>query len=162
ERDRVVATEHEYLTSALTSATNELTAAKALAKQAGETSDWAAQAEAHDAIADARTRINQLQNAIAGLDQQMKEAEARRKQPPPQNGPVDVNDAIDQNQALLPKERQYLKTHPELVLDKGLNDELSVAHNRALRQGIRRGSDAYFTFLDDFLGFKEAPKPAQK
>jgi len=163
ERDRVIATEHEYLSSALTSAQNELAAAKIMAKQAGTDADWGAQAEAHDAIADARNRINQLQNALAGLNQQIEENKEARKAPPPQqNGPTNVNDAIDQNTNLLPREREYLKAHPELVMDKGLNDELSVAHNRAMRQGVRRGSDGYFSFLDEFLGYKTPAKASER
>lgn len=155
-RQNSTATEHEYLSSSLVAAQNELAAAKAAAKAAGEAGDFTAQAEAHDRIADARSKINQYEPALATLEHQIKTA------PPPQpqqQVSPDVNDAIDQNANLLPRERDYLKSHPELVIDTQLNNELSVAHNRALRQGIKRGTDQYFSYMDEFLGYKEAAKP---
>lgn len=154
-QQNTTATEHEYLSSALVAAQNELAGAKLAAKQAGEAGDFAAQAEAHDRLADARTKINQYEGAIASLEHQIKNAPQEPPKPAPQQ-PANVNEAIDSNAALLPREREFLKAHPELVIDANLNNELSVAHNRAMRQGIKRGSDQYFAYMDDFLGYKPA------
>jgi hypothetical protein len=158
-RAREMQSENDYLSNALTAAQSQLEAAKASAKRAGEAGDFAGQAEAHDQIADARSRIRDAERDIASLDRRVREeqayAERQRQQPPPQQQqqPQDVNQAIESNNQLLPAEKDFLKQHPELVLDTGLNQELSVAHNRALRSGIRRGSDAYFKFVNEFMGF---------
>lgn len=145
-----VDTEKELLTSSLEKAQNERDAAKAAYKQAYEAGDPDAMADANDKIGRAAAQIVHFEGAIANFGEGERPA-------PKQDAPVDVLTAIDRDPQLLPSEKEWLKKHPEtLVQGSALNAELTVAHNRALAAGHARGTDAYFKSVDKFLGFDKS------
>lgn len=139
------ATEADAVQSGLAAAQSEQNAAKQALKQAGESGDWEAMAEANARIGRAASDIREFERAAATL--------AERKPEPRQEPqrPVDVMAAIDSNTNLYDAEKTWLKKHPEAFGIR--NKEVEVAYGRAMDKGLRRGSAEYFDFMDDFMGY---------
>lgn len=141
----------EFFGSAIDGAKAECEAAEMAFKAAYEQQDGAAIAKAHSRIARAEAKLLSLESAQANFD--AAPAPTSRQQAPQGHVQSDVLAQIDNAPNLLPKERTWLKQHPEAIIDAGRNQELGVAYMRAQRKGLERGSDAYFAFLDEFMGF---------
>lgn len=156
DRDRLrsvnVDTEKELLTSSLASAQAEEAAAQAELEKAFETGDSKAMGAAHSKIGRAAAKIVNLEGAVAEFEQQAKV----EKEAPRTTAPVDIITTIDRMPDLVPKEREWLKAHPEVLMDARAVKELDVGYNRAIAAGHRRGTDAYFQFLDQFMGYADA------
>lgn len=146
--------ESDVITGGLTAAQAERDAAKQALQQAGEAGDW-------KAIADAQSRIGRAEAKILTFESGAAEvAERKERQPEPKQEqqiqrPADPMAAIDANPNLLPAEREWLKAHPDAVLDTSRNNELSVGYQRAMKKGLVRGTPAYFAELEDFMGYKQ-------
>lgn len=143
--------EKELLTTSLATAQGEQNAAKAKFKQAYESGDADAMAEAQQEIGRAAARVVHFEGAIAQFDETAKEK-------PKADEKVDIITAIDRDPNLQPAERDWLKDHSETLTDPRLNRKLSVAYDEALAKGFKRGSDGYFKFLDQFMGYAKAEK----
>ncbi len=144
--------ERELITGSLSGAQAELSSAKSEYAKASEMGDFTAQADANAKIARASQRVLHFEQMAADIELR-KERTA--------NEPVRTVDpitAIDSNPNLIPKEKEWLKAHPEAIIDPKLNAELGVAYNRATREGHIRGTPEYFDFLETFMGYKKAPK----
>lgn len=157
ERERNVAlsdkasTESDAVTAGLAAAQSEQVSAKQALKIAGESGDWEAVGEAQARIARAASDIREYERAASALADQ-KQAETRQPVQQPAR-PTHVNAMIDGNPALIDAERVWLKAHPEAILDPARNKELDVAYIKATRQGLSRGTDAYFKFIETEMGY---------
>lgn len=164
ERDRLAAqeeaerlktqgadTEKELLGNSLKSAQDAMAAAEAELERAFTDGDAKAMAKAQATIGRTAAQIANYEGAIAAAEEQTK---ADKERPKPK---VDLITAIDRNPDLLPAEREWLKKHPEVLTDKPTNRELEVGYARAMKKGFKRGTEGYFKFLDEFLGYAEAP-----
>lgn len=151
--ERSGSTERELVTNALASAQAEENAAKAAFAQAYEAGDAKAMAEAQSKIGRAAARVLHFEGTIATLEDDAKR-EKERPQPQQQQrgGPTDPIAAIEAAPSLLPAEKTWLKAHPEMWVDPGLNRELQVGHDRAVKAGRQRGTAGYFKFIEDFMG----------
>lgn len=151
-------TEKELLSNSLAAAQADEAAAQAELEKAFEVGDAKLMGAAQAKIGRAAARVVNLEGAIAQFDEDAKTAktEAERSKTEPQ---VDIVTAIDRDDKLMPKERDWLKEHTEVLTDPRRNRELSVGYDRALAKGFKRGSEGYFKFLDEFMGFAEAAKP---
>lgn len=160
DRDRLrtenVDTEKELLTSSLESAQSEQAAAQAEYEKAFEAGDAKAAGAAQAKIARSAAKIVNLEGAVAQFDQDIKAEKDIPQRAEPQ---IDIMTAIDRMPNLVPKERAWLKEHPEVLTDPATVRELDVGYHRALKAGHKRGTDSYFQFLDQFLGY-EAPERA--
>lgn len=146
--------EQELITGSLAGAQAELASAKSEYTKASETGDFSAQAEANAQIARASQRVlHYEQMAAASALRKERETAAPRRAETTYSDPIA---AIDSNPNLIPKEKEWLKAHPEAVIDKSLNAELGVAYNRATREGHIRGTPEYFEYLETFMGYKKA------
>jgi hypothetical protein len=134
--------EKELLTGSLERAQHEEETAKAKYKEAYESGDPDAMADAQSKMARAAAQILNYEGAIANF------GEGDKK---PKGG--DVHSAIDADPQLMSPEKEWLHRHPETLTDPKRNAELTVAHNRALDAGHARGTDAYFKAVDKFMGF---------
>lgn len=156
ERDEIKTasadTEKELLVNSLTSAQAEESAAQAEFEKAFEAGDAKAMAAAQSKIGRAAAKVLNYEGAVAQFETEAKVTKEAPERPEPQ---VDIVTAIDRDPKLMPKEREWLKAHPEVLTDTGINAELSVGYARALRAGHRRGTEAYFQYLDEFLGYAE-------
>lgn len=143
--------EKELLTSSLASAQAEEASAQAEFEKAYDLGDAKAMAAAQGKIGRAAAKVVNFEGAIAQFDEKpAKKAEEK----------VDIITAIDRDPNLQPAERDWLKEHPETLTNDRLNRKLSVAYDEAVSKGHKRGSDAYFKFLDKFMGYAKAdPKP---
>lgn len=158
ERDRLRSqgadTEKELLSSSLAGAQAEEAAAQADFQEAFENGDAKAMAAAQAKIGRAAAKVVNLEGAIAAHDDDTKASKER----PQIEDQVDIVTAIDRDPKLMATERDWLKAHTEVLTDPSINAELSVGYNRALKAGHRRGTPAYFQYLDEFLGFAESSK----
>lgn len=158
DRDRLrtagADTEKELLNTSLANAQAAQASAKAAFKTAFEAGDPDGMAEANAGIARAATDIRNYESAAAVADEDAKiEKDAPRQEPH-----IDIITAIDRMPNLVPKERDWLKAHPEVLTDPGSIRELDVGYNRAIRAGHKRGTDTYFQYLDEFLGYAKPAK----
>lgn len=142
--------EKELLSNSLAGAQSEEAAAKEAFKKAFEAGDSDAMADAQSKIGRAAARILQFEGAVAQFEE---EAKAEKDRPEPQ---VDIVTAIDRDPKLMAPERDWLKAHTETLTDTRLNRKLGVAYDEALAAGHKRGSDGYFKFLDQFMGYAKA------
>lgn len=148
--------EKELLSTSLANAQAEEIAAQAELERAFEVGDAKLMGAAQAKIGRAAARVVNLEGAIAQFDV---DAKAEKDKPAPVEERVDIVTAIDRDDKLMPKERDWLKEHTEVLTDPRRNRELSVGYDRALAKGFKRGSEGYFKFLDEFMGFAEAAKP---
>lgn len=162
ERDLVAAraqsatNESDAIASGLAAAQAERDAAKAAVKQAFEAGDADKLAEAQERLGRSAADIREYERAQV-LSTQARERE--RNQPrQEQQRPADINQVIDQMQ-LLPQERDWLKSHPEALMDKSRNTELDAAYIKATRKGLARGTDAYFQFIEKEMGYEQPEQP---
>lgn len=157
---RVASTETDLVQNGLSAAQAELASAEQELQSAGEAADWGRMAKAQARIGRAAADIRGYERDAAMLAER-KEAEAKQPKPEPrqeQQMPVDIEQAIDSMQ-ILPAEKIWLKKHPEVMLDAARNQEVAAGYIRATREGLHRGTEEYFKFLDEFMGFaKPAPK----
>lgn len=148
--------EKELLSTSLANAQAEEAAAQADMERAFEAGDAKLMGAAQAKIGRAAARVVNLEGAIAQFDEDAKTAKDESERPKVEES-VDIVTAIDRDDKLMPKERDWLKEHTEVLTDPRRNRELSVGYDRALAKGLKRGSEGYFKFLDEFMGFAEAP-----
>lgn len=147
-----VDTEKELLNNSLATAQAEQTAAKAAFKTAFDAGDADAMADANARIARAATDIRNFEGSIAAASQEPEPEIVQQRQ----ETPVDVMTLIDRMPNIVPKERDWLKAHPEVLVDANIGKELDVGYHRAIKAGHKRGTESYFQFLDEFMGYAEA------
>lgn len=149
--------EKDSLARGLGGAQAERDAAKIAYKSAFEAGDGGAMADAQERIARAATDIRHYEREIASNDQRIKtqvRPQDRQQQQPSQS---DILASVQNNPDLLPKEKLWIKEHPELVIDPSVNAELGVGYKHAMKKGLTRGTDAYFQFMNEFLGYAQPP-----
>lgn len=147
--------EGDIITGGLASAQAELAAAEAELERAGEAGDFKAMAKAQSRIGRASAQVVNLESGAAEIAERkppVKEAvqEQVRQQP------TDINVAIDTAPNLFPAEKVWLKAHPDAFMPGPRNNELSVGYERAIKQGLVRGTPAYFEYLEDFMGYAKS------
>jgi hypothetical protein len=155
DRDRLAAvnsqsqTEADAVQSGLAAAQAEQAAAKIALKVAGESGDWEAMAEANARIGRAASDIREFERSAALLaDRKEQTTEVRQET---QRAPS-IDEVID-SMSVTPSERDWLRKHPEAVIDAKKNKELEVGYTRAMSKGLSRGTQEYFDYLDDFMGY---------
>lgn len=140
----------DTVSSALAQAEAEATAAEEAYAAAWAKGDGLGVAKAQRAISDATYRINTLK---AGKD----ELETMVRQPPTAAQPP-VNASLEHNLArmtnLLPEEKDWIRQHPDSIEPANLN-HLRVAFEASQRKGLKRGTQDYFDFLSDRLGYED-------
>lgn len=101
--------------------------------------DYAALADIQVQMASEAARKFQLESGKAQLEQQ-------RSAPQPQM----------QNDQFTPRTRAWLDKHPDVLSDRRSQLRAAAAHNEALADGHIQDSDAYFDFIEQKLGYKQA------
>lgn len=143
-------TEEQAIGAGLSGAQAERDAAKAAVRSAFEAGDADKLAEAQERLGRVAADIREYERAQAALAD--RKAEAARQPEPQQSRPSDINSLIDQMN-LLPAERDWLKAHPESLMDRSRNVELDAAYIKATRKGLARGTPAYFQFIEKEMGY---------
>lgn len=145
------------VSSALSAAQAERDSAMAAYEAAFEAGDSKKAAEAQSRLSRAEAKIVSFEATAAELaDRKERQAKTTTETRQEQHQPADINQVID-GMNLLPTEREWLKAHPEALMDRARNAELDVAYMRATRQGLQRGTPDYFAFIEDFMGYAKKP-----
>lgn len=154
----------DNITSALSGAQAEQASAEQEYVAAAQNQDYAAMAKAQSKISRAAAKVLNYEAAAAELDDRRKTAEAEAQRRPQQQAPqqVDVVSAINNNPGIVQTEKDWLLKHQEVLVDRQRGIELEAAYIKSQRKGLHRGTDAYFQFLDQELGYTQAPKTEER
>ena len=154
----------DNITSALSGAQAEQASSEQEYVAAAQNQDYAAMAKAQSKISRAAAKVLNYEAAAAELDDRRKaaESEAQRRPAQQQQQPVDVVSAINNNPGIVQTEKDWLLKHQEVLVDRQRGIELEAAYIKSQRKGLHRGTDAYFKFLDQELGYAEAPKTEER
>lgn len=128
-------------------ATQELTAY-------GETQDWGGIAKAQAKMSRAQTRLVQLEDAKVNFEARLEEVKRLQQQPQQQQYGDPVEQHIAQMQGVNEAQKSWLRSHPETISDPEKNSYLRAAHYQSQRKNLVAGSDAYFQFLEEQLGYR--------
>jgi len=145
--------ESDVISGGLSAAQAERDAAKLAFETAGEAGDYKAMADAQERIARAAAKILSFEAGAAEIAERPKTEAVQRQE---RQAPADPIAAVDANPNLFPAEKEWLKAHPDAVTDYKRNTELGVGYERAVKQGLVRGTPAYFAFLNEFMGYEKA------
>lgn len=122
-----------------------------------EAQDYAAAAEAQRRMSTASAYLARYEDNKAYLDQQR---EVRKTERPQQQQPTQpqltVEQYIDTMHQLSPKQKSWLKAHPDAMTDQAKNNGLGWAHYKATNAGIAVDSPEYFAALETELGYRQA------
>jgi hypothetical protein len=142
-------------------------AALSLAKQ-----EHAAARVSNDPMAEteALDKITKINNKIATLEAGKEEMERQQRMPPQQyqpqqqiqQGPPNIEHVLAQMPALTNEERDWVRSHPDSVTDRGQIARMQVAYADAQRMGIRRNSPEYFEFFDERMGYEPGERGAEE
>lgn len=151
---RAADTETDLISNALQAAQESVKSAKAALKLAIETGDADGQADAQERIGRAAADVREYERAAAV---QASEREREKAAPQPQQQrPTDIDGVLQNMPTLMPTERDWLKAHPDAIMDAGRNKELDVAYIKATRSGLIRGTPSYFSFIEKEMGYQAA------
>lgn len=151
-RKRTAALEGDVINGGLAAAQSERDSAMTAFKSAFEAGDANGMATAQSKIGRAEAKILSFESGAAEIAER---AETEKTQQPRQERQqnVDINTAIDMAANLLPAEKTWLKAHPDAFMPGPRNNELSVGYERAMKQGLVRGTESYFDYLEEFMGY---------
>lgn len=149
---------HETLVSSIAASQSEVESAKQAYVAARQANDFAAEAEAQDRLATARSRLVTLEAGKDELERRIQQQPRVRQQAPMPPSPAPVEQILQSMPGLIDSEREYLRRHPDAVLDASNQPRLQAAYLDAQRMGIARGTDEYFQFFDDRLGYQRREK----
>jgi len=152
--------EYDAIVNAISAVTSEGERAEEQLKIAGEAQDWAAIAKAQAALSRASTRLVQLEDGKATLEARAERAKEAAKNPPPPAGDP-IENHINSIPNLMPAQRKWLNEHRDLMTDSKKNIRLQNAHIDAEEAGHAPGSDGYFKFLEERLGYRKVEAPAR-
>lgn len=144
--------EGDIITGGLAAAQAELSAAEQELERAGEAGDFKAMGKAQSRIARASAQVVNLESGAAEIAER-RPAKVETVQDQTRQPPLDINVAIDTANNLLPAEKTWLKAHPDAFMPGPRNNELSVGYERAMKQGLVRGTQPYFEYLEEFMGY---------
>lgn len=156
------------VSNALTKASSDIDTWKAAHKAALEAGDYDKASEAADKLAEIRSKITNLEDGKAQLEQRANSARAKadaasRAEPPKQ-------EAADPVEGFLanfdPRAQQWFRDHPECMPmnDRATYFKAMAANETVLRSGVKVGTDEYFSALDQAMGFtvKDDQKAVEK
>jgi len=150
--------EYQAVLTAMAAAEGEADSGNRDLETAMANGDHKAAADANRRIARAEAKLVQLEDGKNALEARKSQAaaraeEERRNPPKPQN--ISVDQQIDSVNALLPSQKTWLKAHPDAWTDQRKNMRLQGAHVEAEDQGLTAGTQKYFDYLEERLGYKK-------
>ena len=112
--------------------------------------DAAAMAKAQRKLSKAQSDTSLLEQQKTLLDQ--RQHQARHQQQRPIN---DIETALGNMPGLYGAEMDWLRKHPDLVLDQTKNRRLTVYFDEAIERGLDRGSPQFQQYLESRLGIAD-------
>lgn len=150
--------EYDAVTNALAAAQTESESAQQTLETAHTNGDYKAVSEAQRRLARAETRIVQLEDAEAQLKARREKAATERPNGQTTQRQPTFEEHVDGLPNLMPKEKQWLKDHPDALTDTRRNARLQAAYYDAQDANLSRGTEDYFKFLEEKLGYRKADK----
>ena len=148
---------------AIAAANGEREEARRAYRQAREVGDLDAELAASEALSEANDKLRQLQAGHAQIEQHL-------QNPPKTQGAPAASQADPVEQLITqnfpnPKDQAWLRQHKQDIFGNEDRKELALAGHKVavLKHKIQPGTDAYYAFLDDHMGYgaaSAAPKPA--
>lgn len=164
-RNRAEEAEYDAILNAIGAAEGEAEAAQRDIASATDDADSKAVAEASRRLARAESRLGQLEDGKIAIERAKSQAATRAREAPETREPVKqptVEQYIDQLPNLLPSQRDWLKSHPDSLTDTRKNLRLQGAHVEAEDQGLRPGTQKYFSYLEQRLGYAEPEETVEE
>lgn len=154
ERERSVSAEYESVVNAINALQSEADRAQSDLEASLAANDSRGAADAQRRLATTSARLVGLEDGKAAWDQRR---EWERANPPQRQQPASdpVAAQIDSMTHLSVKQRDWLKNHRDAMTDPAKNAYLGAAHWDAIRAGREQDSEAYFTALEEKLGYRQ-------
>lgn len=143
--------------SRIAAVTNAITTAKAGIAEAKRRLAAAYESGEFDKAADISAEIATFAAELKTFERDKAAAESQAKEPAQK--PANTSHARDQSgidQAISgysPRAQNWFREHPECVTDKKLRSKVTAAHYDAESEGYVPDTDAYFSFINERMGF---------
>lgn len=109
-------------------------------------------------------QLGQIDNRLSMLSQGKEQLEAQLNQervaleqqmraPPPPQQPLDPVEA--QIVGLPDRAKNWIRQRPEVITNPSLNAKMRAAHYSAVAEGIPEGSDDYYSYVEQTMGYGE-------
>jgi len=136
----------QLVTSAIDTLKREADILKANLRAAMASGDYAAAADAQEAMADAKAKLLQLENGRAALQEQAKNPRIHPQQIPAYD-PVETLAS-----QLSARSAAWVRAHPEFARNERLTQKMVAAHNLVTADGVQPDTDEYFESVERLLG----------
>jgi hypothetical protein len=136
----------QLVTSAIDTLKREGDILKANLRAAMASGDYAAAADAQEAMADTKAKLLQLENGRAALQEQAKNPRMHPQQIPAYD-PVETLAS-----QLSPRSAAWVRAHPEFARNERLTQKMVAAHNLVTADGVQPDTDEYFETVERILG----------
>ena len=144
---RVADSDLDSVTNAISMVEMQREKVKRQLKDAMEAGDFDGTVKAQEDLSEAITKLNALKEGKNYIEQR-------------KSDPVNVDPQEAYIGKFTQRSQEYLRQHRELVTNENKNKRMIAAHYEAEAEGHKPDSEAYFQFLDNKLGYAEAPKKA--
>lgn len=144
---RVADSDLDSVTNAISMVEMQRDKVKRQLKDAMEAGDFDGTVKAQEDLSEAITKLNALKEGKNYIEQRKSE-------------PVNVDPQEAYIGKFTQRSQEYLRQHRELVTNENKNKRMIAAHYEAEAEGHKPDSEAYFQFLDNKLGYADAPKKA--
>jgi cation transport regulator ChaC len=161
ERGQTESAQYDSISNALVARENEIKTLNVSYQDALARGDHSTAADINNRMLDAKMDMRDLTNGKAEFE---REFERRRREPQrpqqqfqqPQQQQPQIEQILSQMAGLIPAERDWLREHPDALTNLRLQKKLEAAYLDAEDDGLERGSDEYFEFMEQRLGFTGA------
>lgn len=150
--------------SRIAAVTNAITTAKAGIAEAKRRLSAAYESGEFEKAADISAEIAAFAADIKAYERDKAAAELHAKEPPKK--------AIQQNKdnvgieqeisGYTPRSQAWFREHPDCVTDKRLRSKVTAAHYEAESEGYVPDTDAYFSFINERMGFTKKADPDRR
>ena len=144
---RVADSDLDSVTNAISMVEMHREKVKRQLKDAMEAGDFDGTVKAQEDLSEAITKLNALKEGKNYIEQRKSE-------------PVNVDPQEAYIGKFTQRSQEYLRQHRELVTNENKNKRMISAHYEAEAEGHKPDSESYFQFLDNKLGYADAPKKA--
>lgn len=140
-KTQAVSAEMMAIDNALANTEHEKADARAAYKAALETGDYEAAAVAQEAMATVAIKAQRIKEGKAEIERRVEAVKTQE-------------DPIEQYvKAMTPRAASWVRSHPEVVKDSAKNALLVRSHYRALGNELSEGTDEYFHFMEQEMGY---------
>lgn len=164
-RSEIADRELDTVTTGISAAESEASAAEAAYAKAMEEGNFADAGKAQRRMARAEAQIERLNEAKADIEARRAQDRAQdkggRKEAPieaPQRAPTQDDPVEAYIAGRTEPTANWLRAHKDFITDPRKNAKLTAAHWNAVGEGLSPDTPEYFEHVETFVGLKQAPK----